>query len=586
MRLCPRSLSTLNKRYQSTVDDGLKQGTVASVETPFPVESQPPTFNPSVSNDAPLTTAATDANAGDKDAVAKSAKPNRKPRKRSNKKKESKEAKESKEPATDKSAPKTKQYKVENKRALRPIFRSWPTQMGSSTSWLREYIEDSGVEPTLEHWRLLSKKSNVYRIPLSRQEFDDIISNVDISGVPNWTTKQLQTKRINLAKLKELGVVDRKPYVLKIKGNAAPNLWSSSQDSTLTLNETHSEDDLSYEAFFEALLAQSPAAIIRMIRTPYLKKLQLDYLHNLIILGVENGDLGVNPTGSLFIAQQHFEKKLKSIGISNLWIQHYTSIPKTKEILFHPPDKNNPVVEIAEVQMDGELMALERKKSALNPAKDAQEDTIVIPDSLPNEEASQVDTAHIKVDKLVELKDSVDTPLDHYISEVNESESVESVSTNDSDASFYGEIPQQTLGQSAEMQTEPITDPLELSSVESAGISDPQPTAEPSDFMETTESITEETITEEPSLDTKEAENLEPALTEATKPPTYTPSLTPVPAAPSSIPQVAIDDGYEYLRQSMMAGQQADSTKNKDEVSGDEDEVEEDLISSRPRRPF
>ncbi|KAF3913766.1 hypothetical protein AA313_de0209618 [Arthrobotrys entomopaga] len=213
-----------------------------------------------------------------------------------------------------------------------PIFRSSPIPMGSHTDWLRDFVEESGVVPTLEQWRLLSKKSNVYRFPLTRKEFDDIISGVDVSGVPNWSTRGLNQRRKTAAFMKEVGAIDKKPYIFTIAGDENKNY----PPSPVATQQYYTEDDICYEALCEALLMQSPGAIVSMMQIPQLRKFKIQYLHGVMKSGIEDRKLGINDDGTLFIANAAYGRRIVAGGFGKGWIRSYRVKQETRELLFIP----------------------------------------------------------------------------------------------------------------------------------------------------------------------------------------------------------------------------------------------------------
>ncbi|KAF3923868.1 hypothetical protein ABW21_db0207602 [Orbilia brochopaga] len=216
-----------------------------------------------------------------------------------------------------------------------PIFRPWSTPMGSNTAWLKKYIEESGVEPTLDHYRLFQKKSNIYRMPLTRKEFDDIITDVDLTGVPNWTTSALQKKRKDYERMKDAGIIEKKPYIFRITG-AEEDIddMDKSMDSALTLEKRYTNEDIDYEALFEALIEMDPTYVARVFRNSRLTKLRLHYIHNMVKLGLQEGTLGANRDGSIFIGQEAFRARLLAAGVDQHFLIFYKVDTTTREIDF------------------------------------------------------------------------------------------------------------------------------------------------------------------------------------------------------------------------------------------------------------
>ncbi|KAJ6261656.1 hypothetical protein Dda_2454 [Drechslerella dactyloides] len=243
--------------------------------------------------------------------------------------------------------------KLSENRQKWPIFRPWSMPMGSNTAWLKQYMEESGVEPTLEHYRLFQKKSNIYRIPLTRQEFDDIVTGVDLSGVPNWTTSALQSKRKNIERLREEGLIERKPYILRITGaEEYIDELDSSMDSSLTLEKRYTNDEIDYEALFDCMIELDPTYIARAFRNPQLRRLRLSYVHNMVKLAFQEGTLGANKDGSVFIGQEAFKVKLLAAGVDHHFLKFYKANATTREIDFDFEKANEVLAQYEEKGLD------------------------------------------------------------------------------------------------------------------------------------------------------------------------------------------------------------------------------------------
>ncbi|KAF3935262.1 hypothetical protein ABW19_dt0203676 [Dactylella cylindrospora] len=240
----------------------------------------------------------------------------------------------SKPPQGASSKPNRPKWK-QNNSPKRSIFNPRIKPMGTSTDWLKEYLESSGVEPTIEQWRLLSKKSDVYRYPLTRKEFDDIISGVDTAAVPNWSTQALQKKHRDVQAMRAQGIIEKKPYILSITGEE-PDLDAINPglDPDVIMQPPIGDGDISFESLFETFMELKPRTIAKVLQTPALKRLRNEYVHNLVKLGLEDGILGVNPSGKIFVGQVKFIRKLLAVGLNKDFLSYYHVTSDTREITF------------------------------------------------------------------------------------------------------------------------------------------------------------------------------------------------------------------------------------------------------------
>ncbi|KAK6331246.1 hypothetical protein TWF696_003306 [Orbilia brochopaga] len=598
--------------------------------------------------------------------------------------------------------------KTSTNRKKWPIFKPWSMPMGSNTEWLKQYIKESGVEPTLEHYRLFQKKSNIYRIALTRKEFDDIITDVDVTGVPNWTTNALQKKRKDFEKMRDAGIIEKKPYILRITGaEEYINEMDSSMDSTLTLEKRYTNDDIDYEALFDAIIELDPTYVARTIRNPHLMRLRLRYIHGMIKLGLQEGTLGVNRDGSLFIGQEVFKSKLLAAGVDQHFLTFYKVDIATREIDFDFDKANETLVKYDEKGLDSipgdpslkigtEISALPSrhpqeslmKSERLLRNSDVTHDRLnltqkllrVLDSTLPptDDEVQATSILSAEAEVTQNLREVADL-LDSKAGKSSETEIVSPASLNEAEeaSSLVGSL--EVLDSSATDSVEapiapsviedesPTTGTLEIEPAESADVSssteaqsssqlqssseaqhspEVQPPPEVQPLPEVVPSFQAQSSSEvqnETAPSTSDIESLEPAdllpkehpsvervgatddSQNALEPEPAVPATTgqeasadaaqtkvepqpAPPAPPTAEPQVKqqtkpttpqprppIDDGFEYLRQSMMASQR-EKEKEKDKKPAIEDDDsefdldEEDFDDYTPpppsRRPF
>ncbi|KAK6541355.1 hypothetical protein TWF694_007169 [Orbilia ellipsospora] len=317
-----------------------------------------------------------------------------------------------------------------------PIFRSSPIPMGSYTDWLKSFIEESGVVPTLEHWRLLSKKSNVYRFPLTRKEFDDIISGVDITGVPNWSTRGLNQRRKTEAYMREIGAIDKKPYILTIIGDERKNYPPNPNAAS----NYYTEDDISYEALCEALLRQSPGAVVSMLQIPQLRKFKIQYFHGVIKAGIEDGGLGTNDDGTLFVANAAYGRKIAAGGFGKTWIRCYRVKKETREPQFIPhlaqkliehherqlsrlQALGSEIVEGSEI--DFQLLTMERESAmGAEYTSDVLEESPVLPEQPQAFEEPLKSSASLAVNEIAPPNDNNEKPIIESSDAINNKDSI------------------------------------------------------------------------------------------------------------------------------------------------------------------
>ncbi|KAF3918173.1 hypothetical protein ABW20_dc0103779 [Dactylellina cionopaga] len=513
--------------------------------------------------------------------------------------------------------------------------------MGSSTNWLKEYIDASNIEPTLGQWRLLSKKSNVYRIPLTRKEFDDIITGVDLSGVPRWSPAALHSRDKEYTRLKDLNTIVKKPYILSITGENPLDSLDSSQDSMLTRRARYTEEDVSYESLFDALISLDASYIMQTIRHPGGERLRDTYLHRLVKLGLEEGDLGANADGTLFIGRQGFLRKILATGVDGNFLKCYRVLHESRSISFNAKKANQMFAEYAkpvrsfrksdsgEDSIDGDLLSKESQKLSettshddsqkLSPALATAEATAeaVIEAPISENELRQPSSVETTPEESF-LGDSVEPlePLDPSSSNsatetsIAHTTELEDISggpnlgdvSKPSEESNLGEVVEtesSEVDSSAQITTPPSEPPIVTLKPISTSINQAPSAAivaemeEPQNEMSKMDTEAKVVLTAVSVQEKKSPRNaviapvslpdldIAPIVPPLEKEPAKVPSAS----SPSPPPEIVIDDGYEYLRQSMMAAQKDQAAKRNTQDTNNDVE-EEEIELPRPRRVF